>query len=929
MTDREIFVEALSRPASVREAFLTSACGSDQGQFERVYELLELHGEEASVLNRAPADALRQNEETQEFTKPTAQTPLDGYLQPSTRADSLGRLGHYEILKRLGEGGFGIVLKAFDDVLHRVVAIKVMHPELAKTSPPRKRFLREARAAAAVKHENVVQIYAVHEEPLPHLVMEFVDGQTLQDLMNANGPFDPKEIIRLGRQIALGLAAAHDKGLVHRDIKPANLMLENGIETKIKLTDFGLAQTNDAASITQSGLIAGTPLYMSPEQACGEPLDARSDLFSLGSVLYAMCAGHPPFRASSAMAVLKRVAGDDHRPIPDIIPETPAGVVAVVEKLLQKQPENRFASAHEVASALDCCLTETIPSPKVQKKNWKAAIAAAVAVSVFAGLGLSIANRPQTTTDTARETSPIVAAPPTLETPPKLTWQEATAALPPLQQIESVKVKLREANPMYDLDMAHFFLEDGAVEACTFKSGKNLYDFQPLKGFPKLRRLIVLNYDGKVALTTMAGLPLTHVDVCGYPFRDLTPLRGMQLKYLSVWRFGGDSLAPLVGMPIRELNCGNSDVKDLTPLSAMPLEILTLNLTPVEDLRPLTNLPLQVLRIQNTKVRNIEPLAKMKLSILLMKGSPIADYSILSQIPTLEEITLDYVASKHEKLLQGLPNLRKINDKPAAEIFRNSGQLTVMPQDQQIESVKTKLREANPLYNLDMSDFIVKDGAVAGCTFKSAKNLDDLLPLTSFPKLRRLTVHNYDGKVSLKTMAGLPLTHVDVCGYPFRDLTPLRGMKLQFLSVWGFGGDSLAPLAGMPIRELNCGASDVKDLTPLSAMPLETLTLNLTKVEDLRPLTNLPLKVLLIENTNVRNIEPLAKLKLSKLMMKGSPITDYSILSQIPTLEEISLNYVAEKHEKLLRGLPKLKMINEKPAAETVGNPPQRSGKPQ
>src|SRR5262249_12183610 len=158
------------------------------------------------------------------------------------KAGSLGRLAHYEILEVIGQGGMGIVLRAFDEKLHRVVAIKVMAPSLAATSPPRKRFLREARAAAAVRHEHVVDIHAVEEQPIPYLVMEYVAGETLQQMSDRIGPLEVPEVLRLGQQIARGLAAAHERGLIHRDIKPSNILLEKGAELRVKITDFGLAR---------------------------------------------------------------------------------------------------------------------------------------------------------------------------------------------------------------------------------------------------------------------------------------------------------------------------------------------------------------------------------------------------------------------------------------------------------------------------------------------------------------------------------------------------------------------------------------------------------------------------------------------------------------------------------------------------------------
>ena len=160
--------------------------------------------------------------------------------------------------------------------------------------------------------------------------MEYVPGRSLQDRLDRQGPLALAEILRIGMQTAAGLAAAHAQGLVHRDVKPANILMENGIE-RVKLTDFGLARAAADAGMTQSGVVAGTPHYMAPEQARGEATDHRADLFSLGSTLYAMCAGHPPFRADSPLAVLRRVSDDEPRPLRQINPEIPEWLEAIIE----------------------------------------------------------------------------------------------------------------------------------------------------------------------------------------------------------------------------------------------------------------------------------------------------------------------------------------------------------------------------------------------------------------------------------------------------------------------------------------------------------------------------------------------------------------------------------------------------------------------
>ncbi len=219
-------------------------------------------------------------------------------------------------------------------------------------------------------HDNVIEIYGVAEAAgLPYLVMPYVRGPSLQRRLDDEGPLAVVEILRVGMQAAAGLAAAHAQGLVHRDVKPANILLADGIE-RVKLTDFGLARAADDASLTRTGIIAGTPQYMSPEQARGEPVDQRSDLFSLGSVLYAMCTGRPPFRAETSYGVLRRITDEEPRPIREINPEIPEWLCGIVARLMAKRPDDRFQSASEVAALLEQCLAHVqqptaVPLPDV------------------------------------------------------------------------------------------------------------------------------------------------------------------------------------------------------------------------------------------------------------------------------------------------------------------------------------------------------------------------------------------------------------------------------------------------------------------------------------------------------------------------------------------------------------------------------------
>lgn len=277
-------------------------------------------------------------------------------LAPTDDPDMLGRIGEYEITGVVGVGGMGAVLKGYDKSLRRVVAVKIMAPHLANSGSARTRFQREARAAAAITHDNVIDIYGVAEAAgLPYLVMPYARGPSLQKRLDTDGPLSATEAIRIGKQIASGLAAAHEQGLVHRDIKPGNILLNDGVE-RLWITDFGVARAMDDASMTQTGIIAGTPQFMSPEQARGETVDHRSDLFSLGAVLYTACTGRAPFRAETTFGILRKITDSTPTPIRELNPDIPKWMCQIVERLMAKHPDDRFESAREVADLLECCL---------------------------------------------------------------------------------------------------------------------------------------------------------------------------------------------------------------------------------------------------------------------------------------------------------------------------------------------------------------------------------------------------------------------------------------------------------------------------------------------------------------------------------------------------------------------------------------------
>ena len=257
------------------------------------------------------------------------------------------------MLKILGAGGMGVVYQAEDSHLKRAVALKVMKPALAASDSARRRFLREAQAAAAIEHDHIVSIYQVGEDRgLPYLAMQLLKGETLHERARREGRLPVAEVLRIGREIASGLAAAHRRGLVHRDIKPPNIWLEAGTG-RVKILDFGLArEAGGEADVTQRGVIVGTPAYMAPEQATGQVIDARCDLFSLGCVLYRLCTGQLPFHQANAIAVLVAVANDQPPSPPQLNPEVPQPLSDLVMHLLAKDPADRPLSADMVVDAL-------------------------------------------------------------------------------------------------------------------------------------------------------------------------------------------------------------------------------------------------------------------------------------------------------------------------------------------------------------------------------------------------------------------------------------------------------------------------------------------------------------------------------------------------------------------------------------------------
>jgi serine/threonine protein kinase len=279
-----------------------------------------------------------------------AETYNLSFLAPAQSEDELGRLGDYRILEVLGAGGMGLVLRAEDTKLRRQVALKTMKAAIAESPTAKVRFTREAQATAALEHDHIVPIYQVGEDRgIPFIAMQYLRGESLHTRLQKLGKLAPAEVVRIGKEVASGLAMAHEHDLTHRDIKPDNIWIETKTN-RAKILDFGLVSaTAEDEGLTHSGTVLGTPRYMSPEQALGHPVDHRSDLFSLGSVLYHAVTGEPPFAGSNFTSTLIAVAHQPPVPLQSAASELHPEVASIIMQLLEKDPGKRPQTASEVA----------------------------------------------------------------------------------------------------------------------------------------------------------------------------------------------------------------------------------------------------------------------------------------------------------------------------------------------------------------------------------------------------------------------------------------------------------------------------------------------------------------------------------------------------------------------------------------------------
>jgi serine/threonine protein kinase/Tol biopolymer transport system component len=327
-----IAVEAMDLAPEQREAYLQTQCGDDEELRQSVEKLLKSDAESGDTFEQAIAGA--------------AQEVHNRSVADGGESFSNQTISHYRITEKLGAGGMGVVYKAEDTKLERAVALKFLAPHLVADENVRRRFHREAKAAAALTHPNIAVIHEIDEvDGHSFIAMEFVEGLTLTDKI-AERPLKLSEALDIATQAAQGLQAAHDRGIVHRDIKSANLMLTP--RGQVKIMDFGLAQLAERSKLTETTAILGTPSYMSPEQALGEKTDRRTDLWSLGVVLYEMVAGRQPFEGERQEAVLYGITNEEHEPVTALRAGLPMELEWLITKTLAKNREERYQNAEDL-----------------------------------------------------------------------------------------------------------------------------------------------------------------------------------------------------------------------------------------------------------------------------------------------------------------------------------------------------------------------------------------------------------------------------------------------------------------------------------------------------------------------------------------------------------------------------------------------------
>jgi len=756
LQSHDTFLEGLrSHVAPARQPELAAA-------EDVIARLRKLPGSVAAEDYATCADAGADCSPPQDLAQTFAAEALDFLTPPQTPAE-LGRLGSYRVLKLLGQGGMGLVFEAEDVLLQRSVAVKIMHPHLAREANAQERFLREARAAAALKHEHVVTIFQVGmEKDVPYLVMEFLAGDSLADRLKREPALSMSETVRIGREIAAGLAGAHHKGLIHRDIKPSNIWLQTP-EGRVRILDFGLARpvTSDVR-LTQSGAILGTPAYMAPEQAAGESIDARADLFSLGCVLYQMTTGRLPFAGPSVMAVLQKLAVENPRPPAEINPSVPAPLSDLIVRLLAKDPAQRPASAQAVVDELGtlerskvceatpeatASLSAPAPSSPASAQSTKAVSAsrpasrhrrllAAAAVLAVVLLPLAYLFAP-TVIRIATNKGELVIETDDREVEVTVKHQGKEPLVLLLDRKKQRQIELRAGD--YDIEVREkpdgfrFFtkkltLSRGGTEIVNVQL--ELASAKKNKDGPKEKpgeKVAVKPPIPEAWYKLVAGLrPETQVQAVAAKLKERNS------------GFDGKLLRHNIEQgKVTELGFHTDEVTDISPVRALTaLRTLSclgsgaverngkrVGLGKLVDLSPLQGMALTTLDCRHTQVVDLSPLKNMPLTILAINTTPVEDLSPLRGVQQLVSLDLASTQVKDLSPLQGM-KLTSVNLIDMA--IDNLSPLKDMPLIS-LDCRRTKVSDLSPLKNMPLT--------ILGCDFHAERDTRVLRSIKTLEKI--------------------------------------------------------------------------------------------------------------------------------------------------------------------------------------------------
>lgn len=691
-------------------------------------------------------------------------------------------LGPYALLERLGQGGMGQVYKAHHQHLDRVVALKLIHPDLLREDEAVRRFLREIRAGAQLNHPNIVRAFDANQVGgTTFLVMEYVEGTDLARLVRSKGPLPVDQARDCIRQAALGLQHTFEKGFIHRDIKPSNLLLTT--KNVVKVLDLGLARlvqpstSETTSTLTKSNAVMGTPDYIAPEQTrVAHHVDIRADLYSLGCTFYYLLTGRPPFPEGTAVTKCVQHQTEEPEPVERLRPEVPEAIALVVRRLMAKRPEDRYQTPAELAAVLARLSRSVVPPgappepepndvppwqerQQVQRRGWRR-LTLLSGVTLLGTLALLVTLLTRQQSVPPQKTIP--------EVPPAdlitAAWITSVAQMKPDDQGQEVARMLRVLNPGYNGNPVYTL------------SGNKIYTLS-------LSVDQITNLGPLRALTGVERLSLTATSPESSKLQDLTPLKGMKLDVFKCNNLPITDLSPLEGMPLGYLTLDGTQVRDLKPLRGTRLSFLSLSKAPVSDLTPLNKMSVGHLVLSHTQIKDLRPLQGSSLRMLDLSYTAITTpvLAALKDLPVLEELWLRHTAVTDLSVLAGLKLVR-------------------------LDLSGTKVSTLAPFQGMPLQTVGCDDTAVA-----------DVSPLRDAPLQSLSCIRT---KVtSLEPIRDRPLKTLYLSGSPVEDLTPLAGMQLTALWINGTKIRDLSPLKGMPLTSIQINFEPERDTQVLKSLP--------------------------------------------------------------------------------------------------------------